>query len=374
MGGLLLHDTNVSGDNWQFRQEFVENEGFLVTSKKTPLSTQTAIIDTSNGVVKTETVNGTTISTTTVNSVLIKDSVTDGTDTATYSVNTNSIVADFTGTTPGTFSVVGNSISHTAYPNTRDDTGMTTPINFLYTDSTGNFISAPKTVQLVRVGNMLSVIVDGIESNQIDICDCTPTLNREATVCSPYETKSIDGLSNANIFLTPAVYDGIESAYGGTPGLPRALKFDFTYYDDTDAIAGTFSVNQDVTGSGADFPLLLQKINTELTLLGITNVEFVAVPDPATVVDNWVWAIRYIDGQNFAFAWEKFWEGPPGAWIPDSAVYGIKYDSANPLGYNHPFIGIPSTIPTTATYANFDITNPNNPAQYHVRYCNVTNI
>ena len=37
-------------------------------------------------------------------------------------------------------------ISSTAYPETRDDTGINPPINFIYSDGAGGFLSAPLSV------------------------------------------------------------------------------------------------------------------------------------------------------------------------------------------------------------------------------------
>ncbi len=39
--------------------------------------------------------------------------------------------------------LTSDDIEFTSYPNTRDDSGATTPINFLYTDTSGNLLSAP---------------------------------------------------------------------------------------------------------------------------------------------------------------------------------------------------------------------------------------
>ena len=52
------------------------------------------------------------------------------------------IVAIYAGTS-NTFAVYENSIKSTAYPQTRDDSGTTTPTNFLYTDANGVVQSAP---------------------------------------------------------------------------------------------------------------------------------------------------------------------------------------------------------------------------------------
>lgn len=43
------------------------------------------------------------------------------------------------------FTIYAESLQSTAYPNTRDDSVITTPINFIYTDNSGKFLSAPLT-------------------------------------------------------------------------------------------------------------------------------------------------------------------------------------------------------------------------------------
>lgn len=42
--------------------------------------------------------------------------------------------------------MTATTINHTAYTSSRDDSGTTTPVNFLYTDGDGNILSAPKSM------------------------------------------------------------------------------------------------------------------------------------------------------------------------------------------------------------------------------------
>ena len=62
--------------------------------------------------------------------------------------NQASVISVSDGVTQNDFMVDKNNISSTQYPQTRDDSGITPPINFLYTDGSGVFQSAPLTEAL----------------------------------------------------------------------------------------------------------------------------------------------------------------------------------------------------------------------------------
>ena len=61
------------------------------------------------------------------------------------------------GTTQNDFNVNTTDITVSQYPNTRDDSGITTPTNVLYTDASGKFLSAPVS-SIVSADNGLYVI------------------------------------------------------------------------------------------------------------------------------------------------------------------------------------------------------------------------
>ena len=70
----------------------------------------------------------------------------------------DSLITTITGAANyNTFAVYENSIKSTAYPQTRDDSGTTPPINFLYTDANGVVQSAPTAL-------IASDVCEGLQS------------------------------------------------------------------------------------------------------------------------------------------------------------------------------------------------------------------
>ena len=127
--GVLTGDRNVDGDNHEFSMTALE--GFALVGNSAAASYFT--VQSVEGVTLNALAN--VLFQSTSNSI----SIDSGTDTvsmsATVGVNISAPVTS-----------VSNEVTLTAYDNTRDDTGTSTPINFLYTDATGDLLSAPITV------------------------------------------------------------------------------------------------------------------------------------------------------------------------------------------------------------------------------------
>jgi len=104
-----------------------------------------------------------------------------------------------------------NLVTFSDYPSTRDDSGTFAPVNFLYTDNTGNILSAPTTI-LGGGGGMTSfTIFDGTTSQTI------VDTNQITFVGGPLLTAVVSATDTVTYNLDPGSNGQIMYTIAGTP-------------------------------------------------------------------------------------------------------------------------------------------------------------
>ena len=162
LGGSLHQNTTVTQDGYEMIftdihpngdvSQIYQGENFLGVlpavgqSYVTPTGTNSYVLSTTNNnFIGVENANlGTTFrQANTGTSMFTTLSTNDGTNNSSATLYADSLIINLQGTTNNTVSIYDNSIKSTAYPQTRDDSGTTPPVNFLYTDANGVVQSAP---------------------------------------------------------------------------------------------------------------------------------------------------------------------------------------------------------------------------------------
>lgn len=159
---MIFSDTHANGDVSQIYQgdNFLGVLPAVGQSYVTPTGTNSYVLSTTNNnFIGVENANlGTTFrQTNTGTSMFTTLSTNDGTNNSSATLYADSLVINMQGVTNNTLSIYDNSIKSTAYPQTRDDSGTTPPINFLYTDANGVVQSAPTAL-------IASDVCEGLQS------------------------------------------------------------------------------------------------------------------------------------------------------------------------------------------------------------------
>jgi hypothetical protein len=143
-----------------------------------------------------------------------------------------------------------DNVSMSKYPNTRDDSGISTPINFLYTDPSGIMQSAPTSLLTVSVDNGLTNVGNTIElggtlihdtfiddttvnTNKLSIGTTTPI--NSFIVISETENRIATTINDYNAYLrTMSNYNRLEVSSDINPEIARV---------DTTAVIGQATTN-----------------------------------------------------------------------------------------------------------------------------------